>query len=66
MVGLGEGSCVACFREGGHVESTLGVQARREVLLQLVPRYRQASLAQKGVLLDEIAATTGYARRYAM
>ena len=41
-------------------------QTRRELLQQMVPRYRGASVAQKGVLLDEIAATTGYARRYAM
>src|SRR2546421_4264898 len=32
----------------------------------MVPRYREASASQKGALLDEIAATTGYARRYAM
>jgi site-specific recombinase XerD len=48
------------------VGSTLGLQTKREVLLQMVPRYRAASASQKGVLLDEIAATTGYARRYAM
>ena len=44
----------------------LRFQTRRELLQQMVPRYRGASVAQKGVLLDEIAATTGYARRYAM
>src|SRR6266446_4311490 len=32
----------------------------------MVPRYRGASTVQKGALLDEIAATTGYNRRYAM
>jgi hypothetical protein len=32
----------------------------------MAPRYREASASQKGVLLDEITATTGYARRYAM
>ncbi len=46
--------------------STLGFQTRRELLQQMVPRYREASTSQKGALLDEIAATTGYARRYAM
>src|SRR6266496_2369609 len=66
MFGLGEGSCVAFFLEGGNVESALGFQTRRELLLQMVPRYRKASVSQKGALLDEIAATTGYARRYAM
>lgn len=42
------------------------MQTRRELLLQMVPRYREASASQKGTLLDEVAATTGYARRYAM
>ncbi len=46
--------------------SALGFQTRRELLLQMVPRYRKASVVQKGALLDEIVATTGYARRYAM
>lgn len=46
--------------------STLGFQTKRELLLQMVSRYREASVSQKGALLDEIAATTGYARRYAM
>jgi site-specific recombinase XerD len=48
------------------VGSALGFQTRRELLMQMVPRYRKASVAQKGALLDEIVATTGYARRYAM
>jgi len=45
---------------------TLSFQTRRELLQQMVPRYRGASAAHKGALLDEIAATTGYSRRYAM
>jgi hypothetical protein len=65
MVGWSEGSCEAFFK-GGNVESTVGFQTRREVLLQMVPRYQKASVSQKGALLDEIVATTGYARRYAM
>jgi hypothetical protein len=44
----------------------LSTQTRCELIQQMVPRYREASVSQKGVLLDEIAATTGYARRYAM
>src|SRR5450432_1527931 len=48
------------------MESALGFQTRRELIVQMIPRYRKASVSQKGVLLDEIAATTGYARRYAM
>lgn len=45
---------------------TLSFQTRRDLLQQMVPRYRRASATQKGALLDEIAATTGYARRYSM
>src|SRR5579883_2561291 len=59
-------SRVALVFEGGKVESTLGFATRRELLGQMVPRYQKASFAQKGALLDEIAAITGYARRYAM
>ncbi len=61
-----KGMPVTIFLEGGNVESTVGFQTRREVMRQMVPRYQKASISQKGVLLDEIAATTGYARRYAM
>ena len=32
----------------------------------MVTCYRGAPKAQEGVLLDEIAATTGYSHRYAM
>jgi AcrR family transcriptional regulator len=49
-----------------NVESTVGFQTRRELIGEMVPRYQKASISQKGALLDEIAATTGYARRYAM
>jgi hypothetical protein len=48
------------------MESALGFQTRRELIVQMIPRYRKASVSQKGARLDEIAATTGYARRYAM
>ena len=44
----------------------LSFQTRRELLQQMVPRYREASASQKGALLDEIAATAGVSRRYAM
>ena len=68
MVGwlVWKGMPVAFFLEGGNVESTAGFQTRHEVMRQMVPRYQKASISQKGALLDEIAATTGYARRYAM
>jgi hypothetical protein len=48
------------------VEVILSVRVRRALIEQMRPHYRQASIQQKGVLLDEIAASTGYARRYAM
>ena len=66
MLGLGKVSRVAFVLEGGNVESVLGFQTRRELLLQMVPRYRQASVSHKGALLDEMVATTGYARSSAM
>jgi hypothetical protein len=47
------------------VEKPLSFQARREVLQQMAPQYRRASLAQKRTLLDEFVATTGYVRTYA-
>ena len=65
VVGLGEMS-VAFVLEGGNVELTVGFQTRRELIRQAAPRYQKASISQKGALLDEIATTTGYARRYAM
>src|SRR5437588_4273028 len=61
-----EVSCDIFFRGVGNVGLTLSYQARRELIQQMAPRYREASASQKGALLDEIAATTGYARRYAM
>lgn len=40
--------------------------SRRELLVQVVPRYREASRAQKKMILDEFIASTGYARKYAI
>jgi hypothetical protein len=61
---LGKRVVYGSFFEGGYVESTLGFQTRREVLLQMAPRYQRASA--KGALLNKIAATIGHARRHAM
>src|SRR5690348_694955 len=47
------------------MEKSLRYQARREVLQQIAPHYRQASAAQKRTLLDTFVATTGYHRSYA-
>src|SRR5438270_12543237 len=47
------------------MEKSLRYQARREVLQQIAPQYRQASAAQKRTLLDAFVAATGYHRTYA-
>jgi hypothetical protein len=50
---------------GGSVEKPLSYQARREVLQQAAPQYREASSSQKRTLLDAFVSTTGYHRTYA-
>jgi hypothetical protein len=47
------------------VEKPLSYQARREVLQQAAPQYREASSSQKRTLLDAFVSTTGYHRTYA-
>lgn len=44
----------------------MSYRAKRELLVQIAPRYREASSALKEVMLDEFAAATGYARKYAI
>ena len=44
----------------------MSFRAKRELLAQIGPRYRQARSAQKSVILDEFVAATGYARKYAI
>jgi len=39
---------------------------RRELLVQLVPRYKEASREQKTIILNEFIASSGYARKYAI
>jgi hypothetical protein len=41
-------------------------QARRALLRYLAPRYQQASLVQKTLLLDSFVEWTGYTRKYAI
>jgi hypothetical protein len=48
------------------VRSFLSYQAKRELLQQVAPRYREAPSARKTVILDEFVAATGYARKYAI
>jgi hypothetical protein len=49
-----------------HVEEKVNLQSRRAFLKQFAPQYREASYAQKRVLLDVFAQATGYHRRYGM
>jgi site-specific recombinase XerD len=44
----------------------LSFAARRQVIERMVPFYREASLAQKALLLDQVVLVTGYARKYAI
>jgi len=44
----------------------MSYRAKRELLLQIAPRYREASSALKEVILDEFVAATGYVRKYAI
>jgi hypothetical protein len=48
------------------VRSHLSFRSKRELLLQIAPRYKEASSALKTVILDEFVAATGYARKYAI
>ena len=47
------------------MERSLSYQARRELLQQAVPQYREALPSQKRTLLDAFVATTGYNHTYA-
>ncbi len=40
--------------------------AKRELLIQIAPRYAEASSAQKGIILGEFIQVTGYSRKYAI
>jgi hypothetical protein len=44
----------------------VNLQSRRALLKQFAPQYREASSAQKRVLLDTFALATGYHRLYGM
>jgi hypothetical protein len=48
------------------VGERVNLQSRRALLKQFAPQYREASYAQKSVLLDVFAQATGYHRRYGM
>ena len=44
----------------------MSFQGKRELLQQVWPRYREATLRQKRAILDEFVAATGYTRKYAL
>ena len=48
------------------MKSPLSYQARRELVEQMAPQYREAPRSQKMLLLDTFVALTGYVRKYAM
>ncbi len=44
----------------------MSFRAKREVLAQVAPRYREAGYKERSVILDEFVAVTGYDRKYAI
>ena len=44
----------------------MSFQTRRELLARVASRYREADCCQKGAILDEFVASTGYARKEAI
>lgn len=44
----------------------MSLQSRRELLDSMRPRYRKSGKLEKGLMLDELMATCGYGRKYAI
>ena len=44
----------------------MSIATRRELVPEVAPRYRLAGKPEKGRILDELVATTGYDRKYAL
>ncbi len=42
----------------------MSVEAKRELLFQVAPLYREATHAEKSIILNEFLESTGYARKY--
>src|SRR6202165_448436 len=51
---------------GGRVRSSMSFRGKRELLVQVAPRYSSARHGQRSVILDEFVAFTGYDRKYAI
>src|SRR4051794_12236443 len=44
----------------------MSFRGKRELLMQVAPRYSSARHGQRSVILDEFVAVTGYDRKYAI
>ncbi len=44
----------------------MSIQTRKELLFHIHKRYNEANWHEKGKILDELIATTGYRRKYAI
>ena len=44
----------------------MSFRGKRELLVQVAPRYGCARHGQRSVILDEFVAVTGYERKYAI
>src|SRR5215471_20241768 len=44
----------------------MSFRGKRELLVQVAPRYRAARHGQRSAILDEFVAVTGYERKYAI
>ena len=44
----------------------MSFRAKRELLVQVAPRYRAPRHGQRSAILDEFVAVTGYERKYAI
>lgn len=44
----------------------MSIGARRELVREVAPRYRVAGKREKGIILNELTASTGYERKYAL
>ena len=45
---------------------SLSFQSRRELLVTVTPRYKEADRKNKSIILNEFIAATGYSRKYAI
>ena len=45
--------------------STMSPEGRRELVAAVIERYQRSTLAERGRILDEFVALTGYHRKHA-